>query len=54
MGQCPAQPAERKRGWRRLNNVIAEKIERADPAGEVGVDLGCRWAERVKDILARA
>jgi hypothetical protein len=49
--QCPAQPADRKRNWRRLNNAIAEMIEAGDPTGEVGVELGCAWADEVFKIL---
>lgn len=51
--QCPARPTERKRNWRRLNNAIAEYIESSDPTGEVGVELGCRWANDIKGILGR-
>lgn len=49
--QCPDQPPDRKRNWRRLNNVIADYIESSDPTGEIGVELGCRWAEQIKEIL---
>lgn len=51
--QCPARPTDRKRNWRRLNNSIAEYIEAADPTGELGVVLGCTWANEIKSILRR-
>lgn len=49
--QCPERPAERKRNWRRLNNALADLLTALDPAGEVGVELGCGWADRVEEIL---
>lgn len=51
--QCPAKPPERKRNWRRLTNAIAEFIELSDPTGEVGVEVGCGWADQIKEILGR-
>lgn len=51
--QCPAKPSERKRNWRRLNNIIADFIQRSDQTGEIGVEIGCQWALKVTEILQR-
>lgn len=52
--ECPDRPADRKRNWRRLNNAIAEYIQASDPTGDIGVEMGCDWADRVKEILNHA
>lgn len=49
--QCPAEPKERKRDWKRLNNAVAETVEALEDAADEGVELGASWADEVYSIL---
>lgn len=52
--QCPAEPKERKRDWKRLNNAVAETIEGLGDAADEGAELGASWADEIYSILKEA
>lgn len=58
MQDCPPRPAARKRGWLRLNNAVAGLIsglaDGGGLSGDIGAEVGCRWADEVDAMLRGA
>ena len=52
--QMPVKPARRKAAWLGLNNAVVDLLNLLDVTGEVSVETGCQWADRLEAILKAA